>query len=378
VTPSPTPAVSVEPNPATAYHGAPSANVIDLRNATPVPVQSVSSPEKEAEEPVSTAEAPKPVEDAEIAHTSEPATEGAPVIVNTAKASGRAERAAEIPQSDLIKRFPRKENTAPAVSDTPVTATNDPAPLPIPPEPAPLPTPPEPQAESANVAVSVSAPQPQPKPEPVSVPAGPIDGLTPAPASAEPTPPPPPAPAQIPTSGSLPPAVATQVDAMAKMVQSQAQQPAAVGPKPASVAALALTVALLGGYIWMKNYPNMALKVAASKAGVEAALPAYLPSSYNLDGPISYAPGQVSVKFTAPGGEPLTITQKRTNWDSQSLLENYVLKVSDEYLTVESQGLTIYFYDQNQATWVNRGVWYTLEGDTRLSREQLLKIIDSL
>jgi hypothetical protein len=165
---------------------------------------------------------------------------------------------------------------------------------------------------------------------------------------------------------------------MAKMVQSQAQQPAAVGPKPASVAALALTVALLGGYIWMKNYPNMALKVAASKAGVEAALPAYLPSSYNLDGPISYAPGQVSVKFTAPGGEPLTITQKRTNWDSQSLLENYVLKVSDEYLTVESQGLTIYFYDQNQATWVNRGVWYTLEGDTRLSREQLLKIIDSL
>lgn len=393
--PDPTPAPEPAPdptqatvNPANAFHGAPTGNVLDLRNATPVPVP----PEEKATEPVP-AEVPVPAPEPDPVEAAMPVS----VPVGSSPAAGRAERAAEVAKSDLITRFPRRDLGQAVASPSEATAEPEPAPEPIPaaePSPvAPEPTMPEPvpAAESAPIPVSVSAPTPMPAPEPAPAPlpepvpaaaassGGSIDGLAPA---AFPTPAT--TPQAIPTTPmpgpDLPAAVATQVDALAKMAQSQADEAQALpaGPKPASVAALALAVALLGGYIWLKNYPNMALRVAANKAGVEAALPAYLPSSYNLDGPISYAPGQVSVKFTAPGGEPMIITQKRTNWDSQSLLENYVLKVTDKYLRVDSQGLTIYFYDNNQATWVNRGVWYALEGDTRLSREQLLKIIDSL
>jgi hypothetical protein len=74
----------------------------------------------------------------------------------------------------------------------------------------------------------------------------------------------------------------------------------------------------------------------------------------------------------------MTLSQTRTSWDSRSLLENYVSRKTDKYLTVRNRGLTIYLYNGNQASWVNRGVWYALEGNSRLNREQILKIIDSL
>ena len=45
---------------------------------------------------------------------------------------------------------------------------------------------------------------------------------------------------------------------------------------------------------------------------------------------------------------------------------------------MEAKGLTVYLNKDNQATWVNHGVWYKITGTTRLSREQILKIAYSL
>jgi hypothetical protein len=51
---------------------------------------------------------------------------------------------------------------------------------------------------------------------------------------------------------------------------------------------------------------------------------------------------------------------------------------TDDPLIFQQKGLTIYMYDGSHATWVNQGVWYTIEGDSLLDTEQLLRIATSL
>jgi hypothetical protein len=134
----------------------------------------------------------------------------------------------------------------------------------------------------------------------------------------------------------------------------------------------------MAGYVWFQNYPKLALENAGHKAGVAASLPGYIPSSYNLAHTDTH-PGLVTLSFTSPSADaPLRITQARTTWDSSSLLDNYVVKNTDDYTAVQGQGLTIYLFGQNQATWVNKGIWFGIDGTGHLSREQILKLAYSL
>ena len=186
------------------------------------------------------------------------------------------------------------------------------------------------------------------------------------------------APAPAAPGRTMPNAVATQIQAMNKPITAAAQ-PLPISKKPASILAAAVAFALMGGYIWMQNYPKMALHIASGKAGFQASMPNYVPSSYNIDGPIAYAPGQIVINFRSSGDNSrLVLSERKTDWDSSSLLENYVSRQTKDYLAVENQGLTVYVYNGNQASWVNRGVWYTIEGENRLDRDQVLKIASSL
>lgn len=144
------------------------------------------------------------------------------------------------------------------------------------------------------------------------------------------------------------------------------------------LALAAVAIAALGSYTWYTNYPKMAVQLAGSKAGVKAAFPSFVPSSYRLSGAVAYGVGEVSYKLKSPASsQELKITQRETSWDSKSLLENYVKTKSPNPLSVGSQGLTVYIYN-DQATWVNHGIWYTLDGINELNREQILKIAYSL
>lgn len=145
-------------------------------------------------------------------------------------------------------------------------------------------------------------------------------------------------------------------------------------PGLASAAAAVAAIAIIGGLIWMQNSPKLAFRSAASQAGVQASLPTYIPSSYRQVGPAQAAPGQLTLSFQSNAQDSkLQIIQRRTAWDSNSLRENYVSHQSDEYLAVQGQGLTIYVFG-DRASWVNHGVWYTVEGTSKLSREQVLKV----
>lgn len=151
-------------------------------------------------------------------------------------------------------------------------------------------------------------------------------------------------------------------------------------PRAFSMAAAALSVLLISGYMLYLNVPNMAFKVAASRSGIEAKIPDFKPNGFKFAGPINYSPGSIVISFKSTNGDErkYDVAQRKSDWDSESLLENYVSRQSEHYSAIENRGLTIYVWGGSNAAWVNKGIWYAIEGDSLLGTDQLLKIAASL
>ncbi len=226
----------------------------------------------------------------------------------------------------------------------------------------------------------VASPAPAPTPAPLSQPtpqAAPAPTVPLAPASVQPNP-----------AGNPTPAVASVMansasTAGAPAAASTPISPAAApakGLKASSVALSLVGLLLIGGYIWQVNYPNLALKVAGSKAGISANFPGYVPNGWKLSGNIQSSPGNISYNIAnTKDNKSLQVSESKTDWDSQALAENYVAPKSSNYLALQAQGLTIYLYDGNQASWINNGTWYRIEGDAKgLSQDQVIKVATSL
>jgi len=153
--------------------------------------------------------------------------------------------------------------------------------------------------------------------------------------------------------------------------------------KVAKPVAIAVSIAALfatGAYIWKVNYPSLAFKIASAKAGISATMPGYVPAGYNLGGRIQTNPGTVSYSLLGNSNDNrISVTQTKTDWDSQALAENYVAPKAENYLALQAQGLTIYVMGKNEATWVNKGTWYKLDGKGQeLNQDQIIKIATSL
>ncbi len=152
-----------------------------------------------------------------------------------------------------------------------------------------------------------------------------------------------------------------------------------VSPRTLSFSGFAVSLVIVGGFVVHQQMPNLAMQVAVSRSGVEGQLPKYKPAGFALAGPISYSPGEISVIFSSrTDGREFQVTQRASDWNSQSLLENHVATTRRPYQTLQDRGKTIYIYDGSNATWVDRGVWYQIEGESALSNDQLLRIANSL
>lgn len=148
--------------------------------------------------------------------------------------------------------------------------------------------------------------------------------------------------------------------------------------KVSSIMAACFAIMLLGGYLSYINMPHLSVRVAASQAGVNASFPNYTPNGYSFHGPVAYTDGQVTLGFAANGGTTgYTITEKKSQFDSQSVLDNVVATASEHYDITQAGGLTIYTYN-NHAAWVNAGTLYTISGDAPLGPDQVVKIAQSL
>lgn len=151
-----------------------------------------------------------------------------------------------------------------------------------------------------------------------------------------------------------------------------------VSPRTLNIATGVFVTLIIGGFLMYRNIPNIALKLASTRAGVNAKLPEYEPTGYNLAGPVQYTKGAVTLNYQSPESHGnYQITQKSSDWTSQSLLENFVAS-REPYQTFQDKGRTIYIYRGNNATWVSGGVWYHIEGDADLTADQLLRIVSGL
>jgi hypothetical protein len=147
----------------------------------------------------------------------------------------------------------------------------------------------------------------------------------------------------------------------------------------ASIGAASIAVLLLGAFFALQNVPNISMRYAAAKAGVSAQLPNYFPSGFSLNNHIQYNPGQITLKFSSNSDErDFSITQRTSNWDSDTLMNSYVANASDQVQTFEDKGRTIYLYGESNATWVNGGVWYDIQGNAMLNSDQLIRIATSM
>ncbi len=151
-----------------------------------------------------------------------------------------------------------------------------------------------------------------------------------------------------------------------------------VSPSALSLAAGVFISLFIGGIVAYRSIPQLALKVASTRAGVKAQLPSYQPSGFSLNGPVQYSNGTVTLKYESNSDDRnFNVVQKNSDLNSQSLAENFTAAKST-YQTFEDKGRTVFVYDGSNATWVNGGILYEIEGESALSPDQLRRIVSGL
>lgn len=140
---------------------------------------------------------------------------------------------------------------------------------------------------------------------------------------------------------------------------------------------LAAVAALLviGGFIGYLNLSTINIRVASMQAGFSAHMPGYRPVGYEVSKEIIHKPGEVTLSFRS-GDSSFSISQRPSDWNSQTLLENSV-SLTGSHQTLASKGRTIFVYQGHNATWVDGGILYSIKGNAELSNGDILAIADS-
>lgn len=140
-----------------------------------------------------------------------------------------------------------------------------------------------------------------------------------------------------------------------------------------------LVVGLAASFVVYKQMPDIHMKVASSRSGVAGVLPAYTPAGYTLSSNIDYKPGEITLNFQSNSDQRnFKVTQSESSWTSESLRQDFLEPSQANYQVVEENGKTVYLYDNN-ATWVDGGIWYKVEAkDAQLSGTQLANLIKGL
>ena len=146
-----------------------------------------------------------------------------------------------------------------------------------------------------------------------------------------------------------------------------------------NVSAAVLVVVVLSGFIAYQNLPNISMRLAAQKAGIAASLPRFSPSGFSLNRSIATQPGRILLSFHSNSdSRNFHISQTASDWNSQTLASNYLVEQGQHYEQVnQPNGQIIFLYGNANATWVNGGIWYRIEGNSSLTSSQLLKVASS-
>lgn len=152
-----------------------------------------------------------------------------------------------------------------------------------------------------------------------------------------------------------------------------------VGGKSLAITAAVLAVIVLGCFLAYQKIPSVAMRVAAHRAGFSGHIPSTIPSGFSFKGPIIYSKNSIALNYKSNSdSRKFAIVQKPTEWNSESLLTNYLVSSRLQYQTYHDSGLTVYVFNGGEATWVDKGVWYSIKGEGTLSFDQILSIASSM
>jgi hypothetical protein len=158
----------------------------------------------------------------------------------------------------------------------------------------------------------------------------------------------------------------------------KAAQKLGVSTRFVNAAGSSLLLLVLVGIVVHQNIPRISVKLAASKAGVPAKLPAK-PSGFAYSGPIEYADGAVNIGFKSNSDDrSFKVIQQNSNASPAALSDvlSQTTGQSTQSMTVGDK--TVYFYGNSNAAWVEKGVLYKIEGNSSLNSSQILDIVKSV
>lgn len=152
-----------------------------------------------------------------------------------------------------------------------------------------------------------------------------------------------------------------------------------ISPRLLSGGSLLLAGFLLTGFFAYQNMPNLNMRLASARSGVHGSLPGYKPAGFGQKGGVTYKPGQITISFKSNSdNRNFEIIQTTSSWNSEALEENYFVANKKLYTVVPDKGKVVYLYDESNASWVDGGVWYRIEGNSHLNSDQLLNLANSL
>lgn len=144
-----------------------------------------------------------------------------------------------------------------------------------------------------------------------------------------------------------------------------------------SLAGMAAVLVVVG-FVAYLNKASVELQVASVKAGFQASLPGYTPTGYERES-AKASDGKVAISFISPSNSgAFTLTQEASSWDSRTLFDSIVAQDNTTYQTVQSHGRTIYIYGDDKAAWVDGGILYKVNGNTKINSDQVISLATSM
>lgn len=132
------------------------------------------------------------------------------------------------------------------------------------------------------------------------------------------------------------------------------------------------------GVGWYLALPNISMQLAANRSGVEATIPGYQPSGYQMNRSIEYEPGKVQLHYnTMADNRSFSIKKTKTDQTSEDLRQ-HITEHADTHQAINHKGKTVFVYGNGNAMWIDGGVHYTIQGAYSLNSDQLIRLIESL
>jgi hypothetical protein len=159
------------------------------------------------------------------------------------------------------------------------------------------------------------------------------------------------------------------------------QRPSFLGRRTGlKLSVIIVLLIVAAGFVAWQKFPQLSVRLAASRAHISASVPSYKPDGYSLAAPAQAIDGKVLIKYKAvsDAAQGYDISQAPSDMTSTSLA-NTLSPAGSQMQTSQVGGNTVYIYgSKNDAAWVNNGILYKLSDHANLSSDQIIDIVKGL